>query len=196
MKIGLYFGSFNPVHVGHLIIASHLADHTELDQVWFVVSPQNPFKNTTSLLNEQHRLSLVQLAIEGEPRLKASNVEFKLPKPSYTINTLIYLKEKYPQHTFSIIMGSDGYKNIENWKNSEQILNNYNTYIYLRPGFPVIPDRANVITVDAPLLDISATAIRKNIREGRSIRYLVTDEVRKEIENMGYYLSSLENPTQ
>lgn len=196
MKIGLYFGSFNPVHVGHLIIASHLVDHTELDQVWFIVSPQNPFKNSAGLLNEQHRLSLVQLAIEGEPRLKASNVEFKLPKPSYTINTLIYLKEKYPQHSFSVIMGSDGFQNVQNWKNGEQIINNYNIYIYIRPFFPVTSGRSNIIIVDAPLLDISATAIRKNIREGKSVRYLLTDEVRNEIENMGYYLSSLENPAQ
>jgi len=196
MKIGLYFGSFNPVHVGHLIIASHMVEHTALEQVWFIVSPQNPFKNSSGLLNEQHRLSLIQLAIEGETRLKASNVEFKLPKPSYTINTLVYLKEKYPQHQFSVIMGSDGFQNITNWKNYEQIINNYNIYIYMRPSFPVVSNPSNVIVVDAPLLEISATAIRKNIREGRSVRYLVTEEVRKEIENRGYYNSPLENPTE
>src|SRR3954469_20536099 len=112
MKIGLYFGSFNPIHVGHLIIASHIADHTHLDQVWFVVSPQNPLKNTGALLNERHRLSLVQIAIDGETKLKVSDVEFKLPKPSYTINTLLYLTEKYPQHSFSVILGSDGFQNI------------------------------------------------------------------------------------
>ena len=124
MKIGLYFGSFNPIHVGHLIIASHIVEHTDLDRVWFVVSPQNPFKNAAALLNERHRLSLVQIAIEGETNLKASDVEFKLPKPSYTINTLIYLTEKYPQHSFSIVMGSDGFQNIEKWKNYKQIINN------------------------------------------------------------------------
>lgn len=197
MKVGLYFGSFNPIHIGHLIIASHIVEHTGLDRVWFVVSPQNPFKNNSALLNEQHRLSLVQLAIEGENKLKASNAEFKLPKPSYTINTLVYLSEKYPEHSFSIIMGSDSYQNIEKWKNYEQIINNYNIYIYARPLFPVkIPAGGNIIMVDAPLLEISASAIRKNIREGISIRYLVPNEVKEEIEAKGYYRSSLENPSE
>ena len=116
MKIGLYFGSFNPIHVGHLIIASHVLSNTSLDELWFVVSPQNPFKKHSTLLNEQHRLTLVRAAIEGEKKLRASNVEFKLPKPSYTIDTLTYLAEKYPQHIFSIIMGSDSFQNIEKWK--------------------------------------------------------------------------------
>lgn len=197
MKVGLYFGSFNPVHIGHLIIASHIVEHSGLDQVWFVVSPQNPFKNKSALLNEQHRLSLIQLAIEGETKLKASNAEFKLPKPSYTINTLVYLSEKYPEHTFSIIMGSDSYQNIEKWKNYEQIINNYNVYVYTRPSFPVkLPVGENIIMVDAPLLEISASAIRKNIRQGHSIRYLVADEVKNEIEAKGYYSSSLENPPE
>jgi nicotinate-nucleotide adenylyltransferase len=195
MKIGLYFGSFNPIHTGHLIIANHLANNTALDEVWFVVSPQNPFKNTSSLLNEQHRLSLVKIAIEGEIKLKASNVEFKLPKPSYTADTLLYLCEKYPKHIFSIIMGSDGFKNIEKWKNYKYIINNYNIFIYPRPGFLIKENTKNITIVDAPLLEISSTQIRKNIKEKKSIRYLVTDDVMKEIEANAYYKNSLENPS-
>ena len=196
-KIGLYFGSFNPVHTGHLIIASHLANNTDLKEVWFVVSPQNPFKKETGLLNERHRISLVKLAIEDEQCLKASDVEFKLPKPSYTIDTLIYLSEKYPEYEFSVIMGSDGFQNIEKWKNYEQIINNYTIYIYMRPGFEVTNKYGeNIIQVKAPLLEISATEIRKNIKAGKSIRYLVTDIVMKEIQEKGYYKSALENPAQ
>lgn len=196
MKIGLYFGSFNPIHVGHLIIANHILNTEILDEVWFVVSPQNPFKNAAGLLNEQHRLTLVKIAIEGESKLKASNIEFKMPKPSYTIDTLISLEEKYPLHNFSIILGSDGYQNIEKWKNYKQIIINYNIYIYLRPSFEVRIDLPNNIKiVSAPLLEISSTQIRKNIKEGKSIRYLVTDDVMKEIELKGYYTSSLENPS-
>ena len=196
-KIGLYFGSFNPVHTGHLIIASHLANNTDLKEVWFVVSPQNPFKKETGLLNERHRISLVKLAIEDEQSLKTSDVEFKLPKPSYTIDTLIYLSEKYPEYEFSVIMGSDGFQNIEKWKNYEQIINNYTIYIYMRPGFEVTNKYGdNIIQVKAPLLEISATEIRKNIKAGKSIRYLVTDVVMKEIKEKGYYKSALENPAQ
>jgi nicotinate-nucleotide adenylyltransferase len=194
MKIGLYFGSFNPIHTGHLIIANHIANNTELDEVWFVVSPQNPFKNTNSLLNEQHRLSLVKIAIEGEKKLKASNVEFKLPKPSYTADTLLYLSEKYPKHNFSIIIGSDSFQNIEKWKNYKYIINNYNIFIYQRPGFEIKNTSENINIVDAPLLEISSTQIRKNIKENKSIRYLVTDAVMEEIELKNYYKSSLENP--
>jgi nicotinate-nucleotide adenylyltransferase len=195
MKIGLYFGSFNPIHTGHLIIANNIANNTELDEVWFVVSPQNPFKNTNSLLNEQHRLSLVKIAIEGEKKLKASNVEFKLPKPSYTADTLLYLSEKYPKHIFSIIIGSDSFQNIEKWKNYKYIINNYNIFIYKRPGFQIKNTTENITIVDAPLLEISSTQIRKNIREKKSIRYLVTDAVMEEIENKGYYKNNLENPS-
>jgi nicotinate-nucleotide adenylyltransferase len=197
MKIGLYFGSFNPIHTGHLIIANFIANNTDLDEVWFVVSPQNPFKNTASLLNEQKRLSLVQIAIEGEKKLKASNVEFKLPKPSYTADTLIYLSEKYPKNNFTIIMGSDGFQNIEKWKNYIYIINNYNVLIYLRPSFDIkekLPE--NIKILNAPLLEISSTLIRKNIKEKKSIRYLVTDAVMEEIILKNYYGSSLENPSE
>lgn len=197
MKIGLYFGSFNPIHTGHLIIAMHIINNTDLDEVWFVVSPQNPLKKSAGLLNEQHRLSLVKIAIEGETKLKASNAEFKLPKPSFTIDSLVYLSEKNTGHTFSVIMGSDSFQNINKWKNYEQILNNYNIYIYLRPNFPLAENQPeNIILLQAPLIEISSTDIRKYIKNRKSIRYMVTDAVMCEIETMHYYRSSMENPTQ
>lgn len=189
MHIGLYFGSFNPIHHGHLIIASHIHQHSDLDQVWFVVSPQNPLKPAAGLLNEYHRLYLVQLALEGEKNLRASDIEFKLPKPSYTIDTLTYLQEKYPGYTFSVLMGSDSYQNIAKWKNFEQLLKNYSLYIYLRPGFEKLPAfaGARVTVLKAPFLEISATQIRESLKNGKSIRYLVPDSVKEEIEKNGYY---------
>lgn len=187
MKIGLYFGSFNPIHAGHLIIAAHIVDHSQLDQVWFVVSPQNPLKPAASLLNEYHRLHLVQTAIEGDQRFKVTDVEFKLPKPSYTIDTLTYLKEKYPSNDLTVIMGTDSFQNISKWKNNELLLKGYSFILYPRPGFQVKDAPANVTVIDAPLLEISSTAIRKKIKEGRSIRYFVTDKVLEEIERSGYY---------
>jgi nicotinate-nucleotide adenylyltransferase len=188
MKIGLYFGSFNPVHIGHLIVASHVANHTDMQQVWFIVSPQNPLKPAAGLLNEYHRLHMVRIAIEEDPRLKVSDVEFKLPKPSYTIDTLTYLQEKYPQHEFSIIIGSDSFQNLSKWKNSELLMEHYPFIIYKRPGFePGDTSRAKTTILNAPLLDISATAIRNNIKQGKSIRYLVEEKVREEIERNNYY---------
>ena len=188
MKIGLYFGSFNPIHTGHLIIANHVINYTGLNRVWFVVSPQNPFKKTVSLLNEYHRLHLINIAIEGEIKLRASSAEFKLPKPSYTINTLTYLKEKYPQHEFAIIMGSDGFKNLDKWKNYQTLVKNHFFYIYKRPGFEITENfGASINVLDAPLLDISGTLIRNLIKEKKSIRFLVPDAVKEEIERNGYY---------
>jgi len=188
MKIGLYFGSFNPVHVGHLIIASHVVNNTDLNQVWFVLSPQNPLKPAKSLLNEYHRFHLVQSALEGENTLKASNIEFLLPKPSFTVNTLAYLKEKFIQHEFVIIMGSDSFCNINKWKNFEVILANYEIYIYRRPGSDITDNlKYRIKILDAPLLEISSTQIRKLIKEGKSIRYMVPDIVKEEIEANSYY---------
>jgi nicotinate-nucleotide adenylyltransferase len=191
MTVGLYFGSFNPIHHGHLLIANYVLEHSSLDQVWFVVSPQNPLKPSASLLNEYHRLFLVQLAIEGEKGLKASDIEFKLPKPSYTVDTLAYLQEKYPANEFSIIMGSDSFQNLPKWKNYTWLLQHYPLYIYMRPEhetLPTYPGARSITVLDAPLLPISSTEIRKNIKEGRSIRYYVPDAVRTEIERGGYYL--------
>jgi len=190
MQVGLYFGSFNPIHHGHLIIANYLLESTDLDQIWFVVSPQNPLKPSASLLNEYHRLFLVQAAIEGENRLKASDIEFKLPKPSYTVDTLAYLFEKYPSYQFSIIMGSDSFQNLPKWKNYSWLLQHFPVYVYKRPThevLPSFPEAKKIIVLEAPLLPISATHIRKNVKEGRSIRYLVPEAVREEIERNGYY---------
>ena len=195
MKIGLYFGSFNPIHHGHLIIANHLINETDLQEVWLMVSPQNPFKVSTVLLNEHHRYHLVQKALENETKIKASNIEFRLPKPSYTVNTLTYLKEKYPQHGFSIIMGSDGFQNINKWQNAEVIIRNYPIYIYKRPGFEIKETfGAQTTILDAPMLEISSTHIRKLIKEKKSIKFLLPDEVREEIEKNNYYKPPLENP--
>jgi nicotinate-nucleotide adenylyltransferase len=188
MKIGLYFGSFNPVHVGHLIIAKYVLNQTELQQVWMVISPQNPFKNPNALLNEYSRLHLMQTAIEGEYNLKASKAEFSLPKPSYTVNTLAYLKEQFPVNEFSIIMGSDSFTNLSKWKNYEVIIQNHKIYIYKRPLFEIDNKiNANIEILDAPLLEISSTYIRNLIKERKSVRYLLTDNVMEEILKNNYY---------
>ena len=188
MHIGLYFGSFNPIHVGHLIIASHVLNHCDIEKLWFMVSPHNPLKESTSLLNEQHRYHLVQLAIENEPGFRASNIEFNLPRPSFTIDTMTHLTEKYPQHSFSIIVGSDSFQNIRKWKNYQTLLDRYSFVIYKRPGFEIDHTlQANFKVLDAPLLEISSTYIRDLIRQKKSIRYLVTDEVMHDILANHYY---------
>lgn len=190
MKIGLYFGSFNPVHIGHLIIAEYVHQHTDLKQIWFVVSPQNPLKPSQTLLNEYDRLNLVNVAIEENDHFRAVDIEFKLPKPSYTINTLSYLQEKYPQHDFTVIMGSDSYLNLPNWKNYQVLIENYSFVVYQRPGF-LLEKKENTNNrfqfLNAPFLDISATFIRKQIALNKSVRYLVPDKVFEEIESCGYY---------
>jgi nicotinate-nucleotide adenylyltransferase len=188
MNIGLYFGSFNPIHTGHLIIASHVLNATAIEKVWFVVSPQNPFKPSTTLLNEYDRLHLVQRAIEGDERLRASEVEFGLPRPSFTAHTLAHLAEKYPAHQFHIIMGSDSFQNLPKWKNAEAIIRHYPILVYERPGFKVTDTfAANVVVLQAPLLEISATHIRDLIQRGKSIRYLVPETVVEEIEKSRFY---------
>lgn len=188
MEIGLFFGSFNPIHNGHLIIVNHILNETKLDKIWFVISPLNPFKTSETLLNEYDRFHLVQKAIEDDPRLKASDIEFSLPRPSYTIHTLTYLKEKYPSYSFTIIMGSDGFQNIEKWKNAELIARDYPIIIYKRPGFEIENKlNASIITLEAPLLNISATYIRKLIEQSKSIKYLVPPSVEKEITSYGYF---------
>lgn len=189
MNIGLYFGSFNPIHTGHLIIASHVLEHTDLDKVWFLVSPHNPLKESHTLLNEYDRLHLAELAIKNNNKFRASNVEFRLPKPSYTIDTLAYLSEKFPLEKFTVIMGSDSYQNLPRWKNYTKILEFYKIIIFERPGF--ITDRESlhphVSVLKAPLLEISSTHIRTQIKEERSIRYLVPDAVLECIAENRYY---------
>jgi nicotinate-nucleotide adenylyltransferase len=199
MKIGLYFGTYNPIHVGHLIIANHMADSSDLDQVWLVVSPQNPLKNKTTLLADYHRLALVKIAIEENPNLKASNIEFDLPKPSYTIDTLTYLQEKHPEHEYSIIMGEDNLRTLHKWKNHEVILSNHKIYVYPRvltaqeilakdvKMETPFKDHPNVIITEAPVMKISASFIRNAIKEKKEVRYLLTDPVCKYVAEMHFY---------
>jgi len=188
MKIGLFFGSFNPIHHGHLMVASFIANHTDLQQIWLVVSPLNPHKTQSSLLNEYDRLHLAQLAIEDDSQIKVSDIEFKLPKPSYTIDTLTYLQEKYPQHQFYVIMGSDSFQNLPKWKNFEALIKNYQFVVYRRPGFDITEKYgADVTYLEAPMLELSATLIRNNCKDGITIRYLVPEDVRLEIERNNYF---------
>jgi nicotinate-nucleotide adenylyltransferase len=188
MHIGLYFGSFNPVHIGHLIVANHVVENSDVDKVWFVVSPHNPLKEEHSLLNEYHRLHLVELAIEDNSKFRASNVEFSLPKPSFTIDTLTYLTEKFPLETFSIIIGSDSFQNIHRWKNYRQLIDGYSFLVYKRPGFEVTETHgAKLHLLDAPMLDISSTYIRRQIREKKSVRYLLPEPVFTYVAENRYY---------
>lgn len=189
MKIGLFFGSFNPVHVGHLIIANFMATQTDLDRVWLVVSPQNPLKLKKTLARDYDRLHLVQLGIGDNPKLKASDVEFQLPKPSFTIDTLAFLKEKYPEHEFVLIMGADNLGSLHLWKNYEQILSGYPIYVYKRPAYELgeLATHPNIHIFEAPPLDVSATYIRDCIKAGKSIRYLVPEAVWEYLESSRLY---------
>lgn len=189
MQIGLFFGSFNPIHIGHLIIANYIAEHTICQKVWLVVSPQNPFKQQKELLDAKKRLYLCNIAVEDNPNIECSAIEFNLPTPSYTIDTLTHLKEKYPQHTFAIIMGQDNWENFHKWKNYEQILKNHQIFIYKRAGLQIenTLTHPHVQWLDMPLLDVSASYIRQQIKDKKSIQYLVTDNVRIEIEKGGFY---------
>ena len=188
MHIGLYFGSFNPIHIGHLIVANHIVENTEVDKIWFVVSPHNPLKDAHSLLNEYHRLHLVELAIEDDTRFRASNVEFHLPKPSFTIDTLTYLVEKFPLEKFSVILGSDSFQNIHRWKNFENLVAHYSFIVYNRPGFDIKETHGADITVmAAPLLQISSTYVRQQIKTGKSVRYLLPEPVFRYVEDNRYY---------
>ena len=190
MKIGLFFGSFNPIHIGHLIIGNTMIQTTDLSEVWYVVSPQNPFKKNQSLLHEFDRLDMVTAAIHDNPQFRVSDIEFNLPKPSYTIDTLTYLSDKYPHHTFVLIIGEDNLTQFTNWKNHEQILANFSLYVYPRPTtiHSVLKEHANIRMVDAPLLEISATYIRNLIKQQKSIRYLVSEKVEELILARKYYI--------
>ena len=189
MKVGLFFGSFNPVHVGHMIIANYIVSHTDLKNVWMVISPQNPFKKKSSLAKDYDRLHLVQLAIGDNLNLRASNIEFSLPQPSYTIDTLTYLKEKYPNKTFSLIMGGDNLVSFHKWKNYEMILKHHDIYVYKRASYemPELAKHPKVHIVEAPLLNISASYIRQCIKEGKSIQYLVPDAVYEYLSSSNLY---------
>jgi nicotinate-nucleotide adenylyltransferase len=189
MKIGLFFGSFNPIHMGHMIIANIMVETTDLEKVWFVVSPQNPFKPAKGLLHEFDRYDMVRAACYDNYKLEVSDIEFNLPKPSYTIHTLVHLQEKHPGKKFKVIIGEDNLVNFAKWKNHDRILEDYGLYVYPRPGTQPseLKQHLNVKMVDAPLLDISATFIRSCIKKGQSVRYLVPDPVEAMIRNKKFY---------
>lgn len=188
-KVGLLFGSFNPIHTGHLILAHFMATHTDLDAVWLVVSPQSPFKLGQEMLPEEERLALVELAIAGNDRLRALDIEAHMPKPSYTIDTLDELVRRHPQHRFVLLMGEDNLPDLPRWKQSDRILAEHEVYVYPRPDVDATDLKAHpsVRVVEAPLLDISATFIRDCVRGGKSIRYLVPDSVENRILASGYW---------
>ena len=188
-KIGLFFGSFNPVHVGHMIIANFMATQTDLDQVWLVVSPQNPLKKKSTLARDHDRLHLVRLAIDDNSALQASNIEFDLPKPSYTIDTLTYLKEKHPEKQFVLIMGGDNLGSLHKWKNYELLLEDYQIYVYQRPSYELgqFADHPSVQLFEAPLMKISSSYIRQCIKDKKSIQYLVPEAVFEYINSSSLY---------
>ncbi|PIF06177.1 MAG: nicotinic acid mononucleotide adenylyltransferase [Draconibacterium sp.] len=189
LTIGLFFGSYNPIHIGHMAIANYMVEYTSIDQLWFVVSPQNPFKVKKKLLDDYQRFELVHRAVEGDDRLRASNIEFSLPKPSYTIDTLTYLKEQHPDYQFVIIMGSDNLENFHKWKNFEEIIENYGILVYPRPGFEPskVEITKNTSLVNAPLMEISASFIRKAISEGKDVRHFMPEKVWQYVEEMNFY---------
>lgn len=189
-KVGLYFGSYNPVHIGHMVIANYMAEFTNIDQLWFVVSPQNPHKAQENLLDDYHRLELVNRAIDGDPRFRTSNIEFGLPKPSYTIDTLAYLHEKFPNHQFSIIMGSDNLESFHRWKNHQVILENYGIIVYPRPGFDEskMIQHPNInIVGNTPLMEISSSFIRESIKSGKDVRHFMPLKAWEYLDEMNFY---------
>ena len=191
MNIGLYFGSFNPIHIGHLIIANHMVENSDLDQIWLVVTPHNPHKKKNTLLDNNHRLAMVDIALENYPKLKSSKIEFDLPQPSYTVNTLAYVKEKHSDHTFSLIMGEDNLKSFHKWKNYVTILENHNIYVYPRISEGVIEtqfdNHPKIHKVDAPIVEISSTFIRKSIKIQSNIRPLLPHNVWQYLDEMNFY---------
>jgi nicotinate-nucleotide adenylyltransferase len=190
VEIGLFFGSFNPIHNGHLIVAQSALEATKLHELWFVVSPQNPLKKNKNLLHEFDRLDMVQLAIEDNDQFRASDIEFHMPRPSYTIDTLTYLKEKFPDKQFKLIIGGDNFAIFPKWKNNDKILEDFGLIVYPRPGADPqeLVHHPNITYIEAPLMSISATYIRNCIRNERSIRYLVPDNVNEFIRNKKFFL--------
>ena len=195
-KIGLYFGSFNPIHIGHLAIANYMIEFSpDLDHIWFVISPQNPLKKKSTLLANHHRLYLAELAIGNDPELEVSDIEFNLPRPSYTIDTLTYLEERYPTNRFALIMGADNLNTMNKWKNHDLLLEKYEIYIYPRPGYQTdkiaaeetLTGNSKIHIVDAPLIEISSSFIRTSINEGKNIRYFLPPKVYEYIREMHFY---------
>jgi nicotinate-nucleotide adenylyltransferase len=189
IKTGLYFGSFNPIHMGHMAIASFMVEFSDTEQLWFVVSPQNPLQEKKGLLKDHHRLEMVRLAIGDDERFRASDIEFRLPTPSYTIDTLTYLEEKHPNREFQLVMGADGLRSFHKWKNADLIVQKYHRLIYPRPGVDPasIAGTPNATLVDAPLMEISSSFIRRAIREGRDVRHLVPPEAYTYMREMHFY---------
>jgi len=191
MKIGLFFGTFNPIHVGHLTIANHLAEHSDLDQVWFVVTPHSPFKKKSSLLDDHQRLEMVYLATKDYPNLKQSDIEFNLSQPNYTINTLTYLEEKFPKHEFALIMGEDNLKSFHKWKNFEVILERFFIYVYPRISSGLTEHRFKnhnkIVHVESPIMELSSTFIRSSIKNGKNIRPMLPENVWQYIDEMNFY---------
>ena len=191
MKIGLFFGTFNPIHVGHLIIGNHIVEYSDLDQVWFVVTPQSPFKTKASMLDNRQRFEMVYRATKDYLNLKPSDIEFNMPQPNYTINTLAYIKEKYPDHEFALIMGEDNLKNFHKWKNYELILNDHHIYVYPRLSLESIQtkfDNHNHIhKVDAPIIELSSTFIRNSRKEGKNVRPMLPEHVWEYLDEMNFY---------
>ncbi|MCF6307460.1 MAG: nicotinate-nucleotide adenylyltransferase [Flavobacteriaceae bacterium] len=190
-KVGLFFGTFNPIHVGHLIIANYLAEHSDLDEIWLVVTPHNPHKKKKTLLDDIHRLAMVRIAIEGYPKLQASNIEFDLPQPNYTVKTLAVLEEKYPDKEFCLIMGEDNLKSLHKWKNYEVILERFAIYVYPRVSVETtkiqFSNHNNITKVNAPIVEISSTFIRKNIASGNNIRPMLPKNVWEYLDEMNFY---------
>ncbi|PZX95204.1 nicotinic acid mononucleotide adenylyltransferase [Flavobacterium aquariorum] len=191
MKIGLYFGTFNPIHIGHLIIANHMAEHADLDQVWMVVTPHNPLKKKNTLLDDYHRLQMVHLATEDFPKIKPSDIEFKLSQPNYTVNTLVHLQEKYPDHEFSLIMGEDNLKSLHKWKNYEVILAHHDIYVYPRISSEGenldLKNHPKIHLIDAPVVEISSTNIRNIIKRGKNVKPLLPHKVWEYIDHNNFY---------
>lgn len=191
-KIGLFFGSFNPIHIGHLILANYILENSDMDELWFVVSPQNPFKDKKTLLSDHNRLDMVQLAVKNYPNMRASNIEFSLPKPSYTVDTLTYLNEKYPEHSFSLIMGEDNLSSLHKWKNADLLVENHHIIVYPRVSEgakkeSVYGNHANISMIKAPLIELSATEIRAMIREGKNVRPMLPPEVFEYLDGSSFY---------
>lgn len=192
-KIGLFFGSFNPIHIGHLILGNYVLENTDMDELWFVVSPQNPFKEKKSLLKDYNRLEMVQLAIKNYPKMRASNVEFSLPIPSYTIDTLTYLHEKHPDYAFSLIMGEDNLESLHKWKNADKLVSNHQIIVYPRifdnqEKKNQYQDNPNISLINAPIIELSATEIRNMIKEGKNVRPMLPPEVFSYIDGSNFYM--------
>lgn len=191
MKVGLYFGTFNPIHVGHMIIANHMVEYSDLDEVWMVVTPHNPHKKKSTLLDNHHRFQMVYEATKNYLKIKPSDIEFKLTQPNYTVNTLAHLYEKYPEHSFSLIMGEDNLKTFHKWKNYEVILKEHHIYVYPRVSEGQIETQfdqhPHIQRIDAPLIQISSTSIRKGIKLKKNVEPLLPEAVWKYLDEMNFY---------